>query len=157
MRVYFTTTVARTELIFQEGFTDLYDFGGMRGVWFADRRLDGNEGFAGDVTFCLDVPDRDFERYEWVEDGGGPGYRHVLLPAAVLNRLGGPKVYDHLFAGCSCKQMVQAIRRKEQKGGSGYPSAEEMRSAMEFFDRIGWLTPLKLREGEDRENIASVP
>src|SRR5262249_27433039 len=104
-----------------------------------------NEGFEGDVTLCLDVPDDDFERYEWVEEGGGMGYRHALLPAAVLNGFGPPKVYDCLFAGCSRRQKVQETRQQEEEGESNYPSAEQMRSIMTFFDGAGWCTPFRSR------------
>ena len=56
MRVYFTTGAARAEEILREGFNDLYEEFGRRGVYFADRPLDDNDGFAGEVTLCLDVP-----------------------------------------------------------------------------------------------------
>jgi hypothetical protein len=62
MRSYFTTTVTVADAILRDGFTDLYEFAGMAGVWVADRPLDANEGFEGQVTLCPDVPDEEFRR-----------------------------------------------------------------------------------------------
>ena len=147
MRLYFTTTVARADSIFQDGFSDLYEEGGISGVWFADRPLDANDGFDGDVVLCLELPAEEFTLHEWVEDEGGPGYRYALAPSATLNRFGPPKVYDHTYAGSSRRELVQAIRMWEEADRpEARARAQEMRNAMEFFDRIGWLTPLRLRE-----------
>jgi hypothetical protein len=162
MRVYFTTTVACTDVIFRDGFTDLHEFGEVAGAWVADRQLDISDGFEGDVTLCLEVADDLFERYEWAEDGGGPGHRSALIPAAVLNRLGPPQVYDHGYAGGSRRDLIRGAQQWEEAAASGEERtadagwsregvarhAREMRDAIEFFDRIGWLTPLKLREGK---------
>jgi hypothetical protein len=126
--------------MFANGFTDLClpEYGS--GVLLADRQLDANEGFEGELTLCLDVPDAVFERYEWFEEGGGPGYRLSLIPAGVVNSLGKPAVYDHDFAGCSRRQLLQTMRRAEGE------HAARIRRAVAFLDEIGWLTPLKLRE-----------
>jgi hypothetical protein len=108
MRSYFTATVAVAVAILHEGFTDFYEFAGMAGAWLINRALGANEGFEGPVTLCPDVPDEEFRRYEAVEDGGGPGYRMALVPAAALNRLGRPAVYDHAFAGRSRRESLRA-------------------------------------------------
>jgi hypothetical protein len=154
MRVYFTTTVARAEAIFRDGFTDL-----LEGVWFADRQLDINDGFEGDVTLCVDVADDLFRQYEWTDHR--LGYRHALIPAEVLNRLDKPQIYDHFYAGISRRDLVHSIRtwegygQRETWSDEGAKAAEGslrhgrgMRDALEFFDRIGWLKPLKLHEAE---------
>ena len=150
MRRFFTTRVATADAIFRDGFTDIYEFGGCEGVYFADRQLDVNDGFEGDVTLCMDAPDEVFERHEVIEDGAPPGYgRRALIPAVVLNQIGKPKVYDHYFAGCSRRDMLRVIRQREAANHQdGCPSVQDMRSAIEFFDRIGWLTPLKLSEAK---------
>jgi hypothetical protein len=145
MRVFLTTTIATADRVCRDGFTNMHQLSDVEGVYLADAQLDANDGFEGPVTLCLDVPDDVFQKYEWVEDG--LGYRHAVIPAEVLNRLPRPQVYDHLFAGCSRRQMVQAIRRREHAGSVGYPSVQDMRDAMAFFDRIGWLTPVRLSEG----------
>jgi hypothetical protein len=144
MRAFFTTTVRRADDIFRSGFTNLYEFGGINGVCFTDRQLDARDGFVGEVTLYLEIPDDVFSRWEWVEDGGGLGLRLSLIPADVLNQLGRPQVYDHAFAGMSRRDMVQAIKGWEQQGD--WQPAHQLREAMEFLDRIGWLTPVKVQE-----------
>jgi hypothetical protein len=112
--MFFTTTVSTADAIFRDCFTDIYEFSGCEGVCFADRQLDVNDGFEGDVTLCMDAPDEVFERHEVIEDGAPPGYgRRALIPAVVLNQIGKPKVYDHYFAGCSRRDMLRVIRQKE--------------------------------------------
>jgi hypothetical protein len=144
MRAFFTTTVRRADEIFRFGFTNLYEFGGINGVCFTDRQLDARDGFTGEVTICLEIPDDVFSRWEWVEDGEGLGFRLSLIPADVLKQLGKPQIYDDEFAGISRRDMVQAIKRWEQQGD--WQPAQQLREAMEFFDRIGWLTPVKIQE-----------
>jgi hypothetical protein len=146
MRGYLTTTVATVDAIFRDGFVDLYEFGGVRGVWLADHQLGINDGFEGPVTICLEVPNAVFERHEWVEEHPA-SYRLSLIPAAILNGLGKPQVYDHLFAGAFRVQVIRAIRRREQAGiTGGSPSLQDLRDAIAFLDRIGWLTPVKVQE-----------
>ena len=142
MRAFFTTTIRRADDIFQGGFTNLYKCGGVEGVYFADRQRGAADGFLGEVTLCLDVPDEVFSRWEWFEHE--QGYRLSLIPADVLNQLGKPQVYDHDLAGISRRDMVQAIKRWEQRGD--WEPAQRLREAMEFFDRIGWLTTVKIQE-----------
>jgi hypothetical protein len=108
MRGYFTTTIAAADAIFRHGFRDRHEFAGLAGVWVTDRPGGRDERFAGPVTLYQDVPDDEYRRYEVVEDGGGPGYRLSLIPAAALNRLGKPAVYDHAFAGCSRRELLRA-------------------------------------------------
>lgn len=45
--------------------------------------LDENEGAKGDTVLVVDVPDKTFEEYEHVSDGGT--YREAMIPAAQLN------------------------------------------------------------------------
>jgi hypothetical protein len=148
MRTYWTTTVPVAEAIWQVGWTDRYEEFGMRGVFMATIPLDANDGFDGEVTLCLDVPEDVFGKYD-VTDGlmEKSGYRLALIPAGELNRLGLPQVYDHIFAGCSRRDLILARQNREVAGlEDGYPSTALMREAVAFFDRIGWLTPLRLRE-----------
>jgi hypothetical protein len=107
-----------------------------------------NEGFLGEVTLCLDVPEEELQRFDVTDElQEASGYRLALLPAELLNRIGKPQMYDHLFAGVSRRDMLRNIRQAEGRGDD--PSGQMLRQAFEFFDRIGWLTPLKLREQEE--------
>jgi hypothetical protein len=115
------------------------------------------------VKLCLDVPEEVFKEYEWLEEappGGqrGAGYRFALIPSAVLNGIGKPQVYDHDYAGCSRREMLVEVRVSEDAAeGEANPKVKEshreharqMRDAMAFFDRIGWLTPLRLQEEKE--------
>jgi len=60
------------------------------GVWVLNCPLDINEGAEGDVLLVLDVPADVFERFEWKEEG--KGYRESLIPAAILNTYGPPRI-----------------------------------------------------------------
>jgi len=60
------------------------------GVWVSDCPLDINEGAKGDAVLMLNVPVDIFERYEWIEEG--KSYRESLIPAAILNALGMPRI-----------------------------------------------------------------
>lgn len=149
MRAYFTTTVEETKAIWRDGFRDLHHEFGMKGVWFASEQLDVNDGFEGDVTLCLDVPEGVFAKYEW--DDPRHRYREALIPADVLNTLGKPQVYDHAYAGSSRRELKIASDFWEAgETVSEYLFSQELRAAMAFFDEIGWRTPLKLQESDDR-------
>src|SRR5262245_38785196 len=113
MRAYFTTNVPTTRAIFANGFTDLYEEFGMRGVYFSESPLGINDGFEGDVTLCLDVPDEVFKKYDITDSAMACNI--ALIPAEVLNRIGRPKVYDHEFAGCSRRELVQSARMWEER------------------------------------------
>jgi hypothetical protein len=148
MRVYFTTMVPTVEAIFHNGFSDLYEQFGRHGVYFSTVQLCVLDGYDGNVTLCLEVPDDVMAEYD-VTDAlqERSGYRLALIPAAVLNRLGRPQVYDHVYAGCSRSEVLRVIRAREQDDSpASQARAAEMRQAMAFFDRIGWLTPLCLSE-----------
>jgi hypothetical protein len=149
MRAYFTTSVERARTIFDSGFTDLYEEFGVQGVNLSTRPLDVNDGFDGDVTLCLDVPEGTFKQYDVTDTGQEQcGYRLALIPAPVLNGIGKPQVYDHAYAGASRRELPESIKTWEQdSAASSQLHAQEMRDAVKFFDSIGWLTPLKLREG----------
>jgi hypothetical protein len=151
MRCFFTTSLERTEAIFRDGWTDLYDQSslfGWRGVYFATIQLDANDGFDGDVTLCLNVPEEDFADHETTDTlMEKSGYRMALIPAQVLNRIGKPQVYDHTYAGAPRRLLVRRAEQLEETGVvSHFRHAQQMREAIALFDRIGWLTPLKLRE-----------
>jgi len=148
MRAYYTTTVARTKAIFQEGFTDLYTEFGMQGVYFSSIPLAINDGFDGDTVLCLDVPDDVMEQFD-VSDTS-MAYQLSLIPAAVLNLLDKPKIYDHTYTKCSRKQLRDSIRMWQQDAAlSSQLKAQDLRDAIKFFDSIGWNTPLKLHEEKE--------
>jgi hypothetical protein len=105
------------------------------------------------VTLCLDVPVDLFNRHD-VSDKimTQSGYRLAIIPALELNRLGvKPQVYDHELCGCSRRDLLRAAEKWEAEEDRQNPDAlaqhaQSMRDAISFFDRIGWRTPLKLRE-----------
>jgi hypothetical protein len=132
-------------------------------------------GPEGDTVLCVDVPDEVFHEREVCEgtrglteeevaqfnkDGSFPEglemqhMGHALIPAAILNQYGRPRLYDHEYAGASRRELLQSIRRWELKEPSENDDAEqgrqrhiqEMRDAIVFFDKIGWLTPLRFTE-----------
>jgi hypothetical protein len=144
--------------------------GGIRAAAGTGVMIGGPEG---DTVLCLDVPEELFREREAQEStrpltaaesaairagGAGPdnleyqrmGY--AIIPAADLNRIGRPQVYDHEYAGNSRQELLTAIRSWEQAAqAEADPSGinehiRGMREAIEFFDSIGWLTPLRLRE-----------
>lgn len=147
-RVYYTTDLERTRHIFASGWCDWYAEFGMEGVYLATNPLDVNDGFAGDITLCLDVPEDLFRQYDVTDEPQeASGYRMALVPAAELNRLGKPQVYDHVYAGCSRRDLLRAIERCEAGGGvASFQHGNDIREAIALFDQIGWRTPLRLRE-----------
>src|SRR5262245_6507941 len=109
MRMYFTTTIARTKEIWRNGWRDSFDDEfGMQGVWFASEPLDANDGVEGDVVLCMEISEEDFRPHE-VEDPIH-WYGRALIPADVLNRIGKPQVYDHEYAGISRRDLLGSIR-----------------------------------------------
>ena len=135
-------------------------------------------GPEGAVLLCTDVPEgvfRDLEAQEGVRalapDGfarsdkdeavpEGIGCRRggfAVIPAAVLNRFGRPKVYDHEFLGASRAGLLGSIRSWEatESFQSGNESArlhvQSMCAAITFLDAVGWQTPVRLREEAPEE------
>jgi hypothetical protein len=150
-RVYVTTTITQTREFLRDGFTDLHAFVGSAGVWVGGAPLNENDGFGGDVVLALSVPEEVFERYEWSETDPADPYRETwvrtgraLIPAEVLNGFGRPEIYDHDYAGGTRRQLVRNARTWEEAGAN--EKAAELRAAVAFFDEIGWLTPLRVRE-----------
>jgi hypothetical protein len=154
VRVYFTTTIARADEIWREGWTDRYKEFGRCGVYASTKPLNINDGFSGDVTLCLDVPEGLLAEYDVTDEvQASSGYRLFLVPAAVLTQVGTPQVYDHVFAGPSRRELLTAIRcceaDAEHEGNQTEglrQHIQSVRDAIKFFDQIGWLTPLKLQE-----------
>jgi hypothetical protein len=63
------------------------------GVWLSDMPPGYDSGPDPDPTrlvLIVNVPDEVAEECEWVQDG--LGYREFLVPAAVLNACGAPRV-----------------------------------------------------------------
>jgi hypothetical protein len=60
------------------------------GVWVSDVPLDPDEGAVGDTLLSLNIEDKVFSEYEWVETDPQlremKGYREALIPAAQLNK-----------------------------------------------------------------------
>jgi hypothetical protein len=144
MRVYVTTTVENAKRVLCEGFRDVYEEFGRDGVWLGDIQRGSGAGFDGDVTLCMEVPENQFEQYEASEPSRG--CREALIPADVLNRLCKPLIYDHSYAGCTRRELVKTAESLEQEGDADDPNVNAIRAAIEFFDEIGWLTPVKLQE-----------
>src|SRR5262245_12733337 len=142
MRVYWTTTETTAKNVLLDGFTDLYSEPGLRGVYVATCPLDANDGFAGEVVLCLDIPAGVFAGHDVQKKSG---YRLALIAVVELNGLGRPEVYDHLYAGCSRRDLLHFARSWESEGGDDL-KAREIRRDIAFFDAVGWLTPVRLRE-----------
>jgi hypothetical protein len=129
-------------------------------------------GPLGNTVLCTDVPEDVFREAEFQEstrsltpeetaraEAGGPdpddleyqrmGY--AVIPAEVLNRYGKPRLYDHDYAGCSRAELVRDIQTwGRDPDPASQKTAQEMRDAMAFFDRVGWLAPLRLHEPDGR-------
>jgi hypothetical protein len=92
MKVYHRTS--HSAAIQRDGFRDATGTYGtdrrFTGVWVSNCPLDIDEGAEGDVLLALDIPADVFERFEWKEEG--KGYRESLIPAALLNAYGSPRI-----------------------------------------------------------------
>jgi hypothetical protein len=94
MRVFHRTSHAQS--IIASGFRDgtgkyMLDIKEpLSGVFVSDVPLDCNEGAWGDMLLSLEVPAELFEQHELVEDG--KPYREAIIPAAMLNQHGPPKI-----------------------------------------------------------------
>jgi hypothetical protein len=162
--VFVTVPDASADAILRDGWTDRDSLRGVHGVHLSDCPLDYRHGFFDPVVLCLEVAEDAFERYEQVNEkrpapkyvpgipflplDEPPGaYRYAIIPAAVLNQIGKPQLYDHEYARCSRKEVLLAIRDWE---GRTEPEAltlvRSMRDSLEFLDRHGWRTPLRVRE-----------
>jgi hypothetical protein len=104
-------------------------------------------------------PDKEVDGLEYVRMG------YAIIPAEILNRHGRPQLYDHEYAGGSRADLFKAINAWEQKEPAADPDAQtardkhvsELRAAMEFFDKVGWQTPLALREPAPEDYAAPGP
>ncbi len=90
MQVFHSTTREAAHHILASGFRNgkgrYLTIRTRRGVWVSDRPLDANEGAAGDILLTLDIPERVFAEYEWLEQE--KTYREALIPAGIVNRCG---------------------------------------------------------------------
>jgi hypothetical protein len=164
MRLFVTVADASADAILLDGWTDTYSLGSVNGVHLSDCPLDYRHGFFDPVVLCVEVAEDAFERYEQVNekrpapkyvpgipflplDAPPAAYRYAIIPAAVLNQIGKPQLYDQEYARCSRKEVLLAIRDWE---GRTDPQAltlvRSMRESLEFLDRHDWRTPLRLRE-----------
>jgi len=185
LRVYFTTTVPEARKIIRDGFTDLWTFGDQQGVWVGNRPLDMNDGFEGDVTLAVTIPAEVFSGFEASEtDPADPtGERwfktgRAIIPAEVLNQHGPAQIYDHQYAGLSRRDLLHAIRlwkadaeeeaedaaaeawKGEPAALLGDPDAmrckaNELQAAFDFFEEIGWMTPLRVSEEQRASGSAT--
>ncbi len=91
MRLFHVTTDEAAAAILTDGFRDATGTYGtghrVTGVWLSNRPLDENEGTKGGTALevILDLPDAEIIEWEWVEEGGGSGYREFLIPVAIVN------------------------------------------------------------------------
>jgi hypothetical protein len=71
---------------------------------------------------------------------------YAIIPAEVLNQYGRPQVYLHEFATDSRAELLRAILGWEQGDEGDQEFARAMRRAVDFLDRSGWRTPLRIQE-----------
>ena len=59
----------------------------LKGIWVsANAPINNNRGIDGEVVLCLEIPDRLFEVYKWIEeDLECRMYRESFIPAVELN------------------------------------------------------------------------
>jgi hypothetical protein len=92
MQVYHRTAVAA--VILADGFQDSAGTymtpEVFTGIWLSDVPLRLQAGAKGHAVVTLDIPGALFTAYEWVDDA--KSYREALVPAAVLNQYGPPRV-----------------------------------------------------------------
>jgi hypothetical protein len=150
MQVYHRTYEA--EKILTEGFQartgHQLTANAATGVWFSDMPLEGNEGAhgnkgaSGDTLLTLEIPAKVLSKYEIAADGNP--YREWLIPARIADGYGPPKIHDHDYAGSTPEELRQAGMRWEGFGGeAAAKKASEIRKAVAFFDKFGWLEPAK--------------
>lgn len=90
-RLYHRTDADAARAILREGFRDAEGRWGMttksklRGVWVADRPLDGNDGAKEGPLLVIDI-DLPLEQLDyWECKEKGKGFREWLIPARILN------------------------------------------------------------------------
>jgi hypothetical protein len=110
--VYQRTPIA--DQILANGFTDArnrYGFGiELMGVWMSDTPLTSSQGATGAIVLAVDIPDAVLAKYEacegevlteggdrnndadWIPTDKKP-YREFLVPAAVVNQYGPPRIH----------------------------------------------------------------
>ena len=55
-------------------------------------------------------------------------------------------MFDHFYHGLTRKELIHAIKRWETQDQPGpKKKVQKMKAAIEFFDEIGWQTPLALK------------
>src|SRR5205823_11872996 len=95
MHLYFPTTRANAYAILRAGFHNRArsqrQDADWTGVLLYDRPRSLPDGELH-VLVSIDWADHDLEPYE--RHTGSTGYREFLIPAAMLNRYGGPHLYD---------------------------------------------------------------
>jgi hypothetical protein len=156
MRCYHRTFSRDARAAFQAGFVD--HEGNSRtghlwsGVAFADAPLDRDVGFDGDVLLSVELPDELFALYEWRQDGPFAGdegvpagcakpYRESLIPAALVNAHGPPRLEGADFMGAGREQVERAIARLESACAPG-ESVNRLHELLAFLDERGILEPV---------------
>jgi hypothetical protein len=99
MRIFHRTVSATVAVIVSEGFKDneekyLSDFA-WRGVWVSDRPVQ-TESEPGNAVLTLEIPAEVFAEYEWLQEDAS--CRGSLIPAAILNRYGPPKIVEVAYS-----------------------------------------------------------
>lgn len=85
--------------IMSEGFRDCAQFEWQEehtGVWLSDCFVDETCEFPGDTTLVIEIPEGELEPFEWIEKE--MPYRKFLVPAAVVNRYGPPRISSDRMA-----------------------------------------------------------
>lgn len=176
MRAFITVSEDQARQVLNNGFTDLYSLGDRHGVYADDRPLGDALGFERDVELLVEVPSEVFQQYrapfisvevpsEVFQQYGAiqHGTRRALIPAEVLNRHRPVRIYNHACAGMSRKQLLSMCRKSEEEGPAENRKeyrdvkefiAKEARDTIEFFDEIGWLTPVKLQEQQSQSSTS---
>jgi len=95
MTLYHRTRDTAAAAILKRGFRDgtgsYLTARTWRGVWLSDRPdAVVADGTPGDAVLSLAIPVAAIRQYEWIEDG--KGHREFLVPAAVVNQYGPPRV-----------------------------------------------------------------
>jgi hypothetical protein len=144
-------------------------------------------GPEGDTVLCADVPEEVFralevqestqgitkEEEDRIKEGGpepeGLEYQrmgYAMIPADVLSQYGRPQLYDHEYGGSSRRELLRAMQvwkagaaeaADEVSRACRERKAQSIRDAVAFFDKVGWQTPLSLREAAPEDPLKPGP
>jgi hypothetical protein len=131
MLVYHRTYDAAEILVrgFRDGPAVYFHDSERSGVWLSPVPLDALDGDKGNVVLAIDIPEAVLRNYERVlefgedltEEGWVPSpavevQYEFLVPAAILNRYGRPKVHGHDYDGCTAETLFSRADDLENAG-----------------------------------------